>query len=317
MPAIKKKYPESEITWITKKNIIDLIKENPYITNLRTINEEINDKFNILYNFDFDEEACKLTEEIRADKKYGFYSEGNYPKVFNSGAEYYLNTIFDDELKRKNKKTYQEMIFELAEIHYNKEYCPIFLNDEDKRYAEDFIRKNNINKDRLIGIHMGSSPRWPSKVWAENKLKEFIISATKKDYQILLFGGPDEIKKQKEFILELKKDNIKFYQNNPNNTDREFAALINICKKIVCADSFALHVALALKKSTVGLFFCTSFNEIEDYELLKKIVSPKLYEFFPERQDEYNEELINSIKVDEVIDALGLNKNSISENYKS
>lgn len=303
LPAIKKTYPESDITWITKKNAIDLLK-NLYIEKILTPEDKVNNKFDILYNFDFDDEACKIAKEIEADKKYGFYSEGGYPAVFNNGAEYYLNTIFDDELKKNNKKTYQEMIFEIAELSYNKEHCPIFLSEDDKKYAKEFIEKNKVNTDKLIGIHMGSSSRWPSKVWAKNKLKDLIINATEIGYQILLFGGPDEVNKLKEFASELKKENIKIYQNNPNNTDGEFASLVNICKKIICSDSFALHVALALKKPTIGLFFCTSPDEVEDYGLLKKLISPNLYNFFPERQDEYNEELINSIKVSDVIKAI-------------
>ena len=33
-------------------------------------------------------------------------------------------------------------------------------------------------------------------------------------------------------------------------------------------------------------------------------MSPKLYDFFPEKSDQYNEDLVNSISVDEVLNAL-------------
>ena len=74
---------------------------------------------------------------------------------------------------------------------------------------------------------------------------------------------------------------------------------------MVCSDSLALHVSLALKKPTIGLFFCTSPNEVEDYGVLRKIVSPMLYEFFPEKMDQYSEELVKSISADEVLNAIG------------
>jgi len=38
--------------------------------------------------------------------------------------------------------------------------------------------------------------------------------------------------------------------------------------------------------------------------LLKKLVSPLLYDFFPEKQDIYSEKLVNSISVEEVLKAL-------------
>ena len=102
----------------------------------------------------------------------------------------------------------------------------------------------------------------------------------------------------------LLKKNINILTNNPKNTIREFCSLLNICDKIVTMDSFALHVGAALNKKVVSLFFCTPSNEVEDYGLIKKIASPLLYDFFPEKMDQYNEVLVNSISVQQVLDAL-------------
>jgi len=304
LPAIKQKYPESEIYWIAKKNITDLLQNHPLISKVLAIPYNLNEKFDILYNFDIDEEATSLAKNIKADAKYGFYSEEGYPTTFNLGAEYYLNTLFDDDLKKDNKKTYQAMMFEAIELPYNKEHCTIYLDKEDEKYAEEFVRENKINTEKLIGIHMGAGPRWPSKAWAKEKIKEFIKAAEQKGYEILLFGGPNEIEIHQVIIQDLKKQGTRVYHNNPSNTDKQFTSLINICKKMICSDSFALHISLALKKPTIGLFFCTTPHEIEGYGLLKKIVSPMLYDFFPEKQDQYSEELINSISVEEVLEAL-------------
>jgi len=304
LPAIKNKFPESEISWITKPNIIQIFEGNPYIKEVLTIPYNRKETFDILYNFDIEEEATSLAENIQANKKYGFYSEDNYPAAFNFGAEYYLNTLFDDDFKKSNKKTYQEMMFEAAELPYNKESFSIYLNEKDKKYAADFIKSNNLDSEKLIGIHMGASPRWPSKAWSKEKIKEFISRVKEKGYEILLFGGPDEIEKHQVLIEELKKEGLTVFHNNPYNSDKEFASLVNICKKIICSDSFAIHIALALKKPTICLFFCTTPHEVEGYGILKKIISPILYNYFPEKQDQYSEELVNSISVEEVISVL-------------
>ena len=58
------------------------------------------------------------------------------------------------------------------------------------------------------------------------------------------------------------------------------------------------------EKKTVALFFCTSPEEVEGYGHLKKLVSPMLYDFFPEKQDQYSEELVNSISAEEVLKAI-------------
>jgi heptosyltransferase-2 len=298
--GIRKKYPESEITWITKENVKDLLLNVKEINKVITNYENYNDFFDILYNFDIDDEATMLAMKIKATEKKGFYSEDGYAMAFNVGAEYYINTMFDDSLKKANRKTYQEMMYDAAELSYNKEFLGFELNDESKNFASDFKIRNNISK-KIIGIHMGAGSRWPSKAWYKENVKEFIKIAKGKGYEILLFGGPNEIEEHKMLAKELINGGIKILQNNPNNTDGEFAALIDLCSVVVCSDSFALHVALALKKKTVGLFFCTSPWEVEGYGLLTKIVSPLLPNFFPERSDEYNEDLVKSISPEEVL----------------
>ncbi|MDO8563642.1 MAG: glycosyltransferase family 9 protein [Nanoarchaeota archaeon] len=299
--ALKDKHKDAEITWITKGDVSSLLENIPYIKNVSVIPYFGPDKFDLLYNFDIDNTAISLAEHIRADKKYGFGKDGDYPVALNSGASYYLNTLFDDELKKSNEKTYQEMMFMAAELNYKKEKYNLILDEKDKEYAEKFKDKNNFDKKKIIGIHMGASSRWPSKVWAENKVVEFIRMANKIDYQILLFGGPNEVDKHDLFSNKLEKEGIKIFRNNPNNTKREFASLVDLCDVVVCSDSFSLHVSIGLGKKTVCLFLCTGEKEVEGYSILKKVVSPLLKDFFPERMNEYNKELVESISAEEVM----------------
>ena len=306
--AIKEKYPESEITWITKQQCVEIIENSPYIDRICAIPIKTNERFDILYNFDIDDKAAKLAGEIKADKKYGFFLDQGYPTAFNPSSEYYLNTLFDDELKKSNKKTYQQIMFDVAEIPYDKQHHTIYLTEQDKQYARDFMIQNNINTEKLIGLNIGASKRWPSKQWHKKRIKEFIIKVNEKGHKVLLLGGPDEIEYHKKFSEELEKQGIKIYRNNPLNSDRQFSALIGLCKGIISGDTLAMHVSLAMKVPTVGLFFCTSPHEVEDYNLLTKIVSPKLYEFFPEKSDQYSEELTKSISAEEVLDALRIGR---------
>jgi len=304
LPALKEKYPNSEICWITKPSSKPILKTNPHINKILTIPVEVQDSFDILYNLDIDDDATQLANKISANKKYGFFSEEGFVSAFNLPAEYYLNTLFDDELKKSNQKTYQQMMFEAIELDYNNQHSSIHLIGEDKEYAHNFIKKNNISSNRLIGIHIGASSRWPSKKWHADNLKEFITKANFEGYNILLFAGPDEKKEQENLVLRLKEKGIKIYKNNPDNTINQFSSLVNLCDVVISGDTLAMHVALALKKPTIGLFFCTSPHEVEEYGLLHKIISPQLYNFFPEKMDQYNEELVKSISAEEVINSL-------------
>ena len=304
LPAIKEKFPNSKITWVTKNSSSKILENHPLIDSIKTPPFSTEKKFDILYNFDIEKEATDVAKQVSAEKKLGFSEEFGYPISFNQGAEYYLNTLFDDDLKRENKKTYQEMMFSLAELEFKKQKPRIYLTENEKSYAQKFLQDNNLNPEDIVGIHMGSGKRWPSKAWAPNKIKNLIIELNKIGKNVLLFGGPDEIDTHKKLVGELKSEGIRMYKNNPNNTDREFFSLISLPSTIVCSDSFALHIALSFEKPTICLFFVTSPDEIEGYGILKKVVSPMLYDYFPEKSDQYSEELVNSISVSEVLSKL-------------
>ena len=304
--AIKKTYPDSELTWITKNNAKSVIELNQNINNVKTLPFSPNEDFDILYNFDIEDEVTTLAKEIKAKEKFGFASEGGFISTFNLGAEYYLNTLFDDEIKKSNTKTYQEMMFLAAELPYEKEPYKIVLTSQEKANTQKFKEQNNLLNKKVIGIHIGSSPRWPSKAWNGENIKYFIKKAKEKGYEIILFAGPDEPEKQEQILNSLGKEGIKILKNNPDNSIREFISLVSACDYMVCSDSLALHVAVGLQKPTVALFFCTPPEEVEGYGFLTKLSSPMLTEFFPERMDEYSEELTKSISADQVFKELNL-----------
>jgi ADP-heptose:LPS heptosyltransferase len=302
--AIKEQHINSEINLITRDNIKELLENLPYVDKVFSIPFETYEEFDILYNFDIDDEATFLANNLKAKEKKGFFKDSGFVSAFNLGSEYYLNTLFDDETKISNTKTYQEMMFMAAEIPYKKEHTGLILNERDLQYADIFLRGNKINKEKLIGIHMGASPRWPSKVWDEENLEEFVIKSKNKGYEILLFGGPQEVKSHRSLIEKLDAKGIHIFRNNPYNTDGQFASLVNSCKTMVCSDSFSLHISIALKRPTIGLFFSTPYHEIESYGYLNVIASPRLKEFFPEKMDQYDKDLTQSISANQVLEKI-------------
>jgi len=305
LEAIKKKYGSNTlIYWLTVKEAEPLLENNPLIDkiliygleNILRIQQE---RFDVLFSLEINTPATLIAGLVNAYEKYGYYFNNGSTHCFNSQANEYLETAFLNTKKLNNRKTYQELIFNAANLEYNKEFLIMKIHENKKQYADEFRKKNNISEnDKLIGIHIGADSRWPSKCWSNEKIKEF-VKAVDEEYKVLLFGGPNE----KEKIQKLSQ-NLNVLTNNPNNSYSEFAAVLNICNLIITHDTFPLHMAIALKKPTIALFFCTPDWEIEDYNLnnIKKIVSPLLQKYFFTNQ--YVEELVNSISVDQVVNSL-------------
>src|SRR3989344_3654905 len=151
---------------------------------------------------------------------------------------------------------------------------------------------------KVIGINVGSAGRWPSKAWHPSKIIELIKKLN--NYNVILLGG----KRETELIKEIEEGlgNVKVMKNDVNNSVREFIGVLNNCDVVITGDSLALHLALGLKKNTIGLFFCTPPWQVEDYKYLKKINSPLLENYFMD--DRYIEELVKSIDSECVLEAV-------------
>lgn len=311
LPLLRKKYGEDILVyWMTNSESVDLLKNNPLIDKILEYNLEgvlriQNETFDILFSLEINSPATLIASLVKASEKFGYFFNEGSTSCFNSGAEPYLETAFLNHVKMKNKKTYQELISEACDLrqYYSKGYGPIFkLGEEEYRFKKQFMSDNNIRNDRsIIGINIGSASRWPSKFWGNEKTKLLIRRLG--DYKIIILAGPNEKEKQRILIEEMKQEGFDLIGNNPTNTISEFAAVVDICDVVICGDTMVLHLASALHKKTIALFFVTSPWEVEDYGIIKKLISPILEKYF--YTNDYNLEIENSISVEEVIKTLG------------
>lgn len=308
LPAIRKKYGNNVlIYWMTNTESVDLLKDNPFIDkilpyNLENVLRIQQEQFDILFSLEINTPATLLANLVKAYEKYGYYFDNGATSCFNLGAEEYLETAFLNTKKLQNRKTYQQLIFQASDLLYEKEFPIIKIHENKKDFAEKFKIKNNTREsDRIIGIHVGADSRWQSKSWSNDKIIEF-IKAVQGEYKIILLGGPSETEKIQNLRQKLLQQGKDILTNDPSNTYSEFAALLNICGTVITHDTFPLHMAIALKKPTIALFFSTPPWEIEDYGTVKKITSPLLEKYF--FINEYIPELAESISVDSVINAL-------------
>jgi ADP-heptose:LPS heptosyltransferase len=279
LPALKRKYPQSFITWLLREPAQELLEGSQYIDRILTFGLESIlslqvEKFDMLISLDKAIEAVSLATLIDADEKYGFglSREGKvYP--FNKEAEYSFILGLDDDLKfYKNKKTYQQMIFDIANLNYANERYELRLDLNEFNFAEAFFKKNNLRKDDIvIGINTGAGEVFANKNLKVKKVIELIdLLSREMDAKILLLGGPLEKKTNEDIVRRV---NSKVIDTGCDNSLREFAALINICSVIITADTLALHIAIALKKPVLALFGPTSSWEIDLYHRGFKIVT--------------------------------------------
>ena len=275
--AVKDKYPESHITWLTKKTSKDIFTNNGFVDSLIYFEDlELNarlqtETFDLLLHPDTSPASAALAAIVNAKLKKGYILNelGKVVPVDENGIEWIEMGAFD-QLKKINTKSYQQIIHEVLNLEYKKGEIIINLDEKESEIGYQFRVKYNLNKyDFLIGINTGASHRWRFKQWRSDGFMELIsVLNNRNNAAILLYGGKEEEKRN----LEIKSKFSNVIDTGSNNTLREFFALVNVCDIMITGDTLALHAAVALKKKVVCLFGPTSNNEIEDYSRIKKVI---------------------------------------------
>lgn len=280
--ALKDKYRKNDpkIFWIISKEALPLLKNNPYIDQI-FIEENKNKlkkiNFDLVVNLEETKALTQFTSSLNAKKLIGFIYKNKKIISTPTAKEWFNMSALgkkpqNDLLKKKNKKTHRQIISEIVEIKDYKKYEPFFrLTQEQRKQAQDFSRKYSLSKtDFIIGINTGSADRWPKHL-SIKKTSQLIDQLYKKfNAKILLFGGPNEIKRNQE-ILKLTNSPVIF--TGCGNNLIEFPALISVCSLFITSDSLGLHIALALKRKTICLVGPTSSAELGMYQLGEKIIS--------------------------------------------
>jgi len=279
LSALKEKYPKSLVTWVVKEPAQELLEGSVYIDRIMVFSLSSllclqAERYDLLISLDKAPEAAALASMVKAGKKcgYGLDSKG---KIFslNKETEYSFLLGLDDELKfKKNNKTYQEMIFEIASLPYKKQRYELKLGESELDFAESFFRENNIQGNKpMIGIVTGAGRVFANKNLKQDKIVKLIeLLNAEMDTQIILLGGPQE-KEINEYIIANAKPKI--FNSGCEHNLKEYAALVNKCSLVITPDTLALHIAIALGRPVIALFGPTCPQEIDLYNLGRKIVT--------------------------------------------
>jgi heptosyltransferase-2 len=152
--------------------------------------------------------------------------------------------------------------------HLVKQYTQIAMADVDNKNYEIpplklYIRAEKFNRPTLginAGATYGSAKRWYPERFAE------VAAYFHDKYDIIIFGGPNEVEMAKEIEENLQKLNVKNYTNLAGKTNiEELCANIGGCSLFITNDSGPMHVAAAYQVPTVAIFGPTRYKETSQW----------------------------------------------------
>lgn len=316
LPAIKRKYPQSYVAWITLKNAAPLLENNPLIDDVFPwepeswmILEQM--KFDIVMNADKSRRSAAFAMKINAKERLGFgLNENGQIIPLNPEASYNYQLGIDDYLKfRVNVRTGQDILAETFKLPYERDQYVLELTNEEKSLTEFFKKSVGIsNEDLVVGFNTGCSLLYPNKKMTIEQHLDLIFKFSKENsIKMLLLGGPEDTNRNKEIYqkaIEKNPDLLTRLFNTPTTEGvRKGIVYENAADVVITGDSFGMHLAIALKKFVIVWFGVSCWNEIDLYDRGAKLIPEGLF-CSPcwKKQCPYNLECIKMIDINKIAD---------------
>jgi len=195
--------------------------------------------------------------------------------------------------------------------HLVKQYAKLaMVNVND--FSEDaigplklYIKPKQFEKPMLginAGATYGSAKRWYPERFAA------VAAHFSNKYDIIIFGGPNEVAMAAEIEENLKKLNVTNYTNLAGKTNiEELCANIGGCSLFITNDSGPMHVAAAYQVPTVAIFGPTKYKETSQWMNEKSVIVRHEMDCSPCMKRECplkHHECMTTITASEVIEAV-------------
>jgi heptosyltransferase-2 len=259
--------------WVTSPAALPLLSHNPFIADVKLIKDAVQGgiqaEFDLVMNLEDEPRCAELASTLKRKTIIGPSLSGGHITYHHSNCDWFDMSLISrfgkaraDELKMANRKSYQEFLFAMAGLSFRGEEAVLNLP------------LGTTAVPGLIGIESRAGDVWPMKRWSG--YEELAARLSAEGFRVKFF---------------VQREKLEDYIND-----------INECEFIICGDTLAMHLGLALRKKIVAIFTCTSPHEIYGYGRLVKIISPLWEKYFYRR--DFAQEAVDAISVDSVHEAI-------------
>ena len=308
LPALKRKYPQSDVSWITLKNAAPLLDRNQLLDRVFLwepeswlILEQL--EFDVLLNVDKSQRSCALAMKIKSKEKLGFGLDKKGVIVpLNREAHENYRLGLDDHLKfRVNQKTVSRLQCEQFKLKYLRDEYALSLSPEEVAFCRQYNQEMGIAAgDMVVGFNTGCSELYPNKKMTIDQHVALIDRMAEiPGIKLVLVGGPEDTQRNAEISRRV---GGKVIDTPSTEGVRRGICYVNICDLVISGDSFGMHLAIGLKKHVIVWFGVSCWTEIDLYDRGVKLI-PAGLECSPcwKRTCPYNLECIQMIDLKAIL----------------
>ncbi len=260
--SVKLTYPDAQIDFIVRKEYAELVKFNPYLSNIIEFDSDKRYKGMQEITAKINTNAYSIILDIQNNFRSKFLSYRSKTKKIshlNKRATLrFLLTNFKINLYRDYVSVADRYLETVKELYVPNDGkgLDVFIPDNIISSVEKKLSNYSLSKnDFIIGI--APSAKHNTKKWMLDRYEELIVRLIEKyKARILVFGGKDD-KHETDTIV----DNANKILGNRaviNYAGKisllENAAMFDYCNAVVTNDTGLMHLAAARKRKVIAIF---------------------------------------------------------------
>ena len=192
------------------------------------------------------------------------------------GKCFILSHTIKNELQTIDPVTHQFKILKMLGIDLVDPHLELWPTSQDYRYVDEFLNSQWLNSNqKIIGINIGASKRWLTKVWPVSHMIKLCVELNRRDIRVVITGTANDLNLSNALMSNIH--NVKLINACGKLTINQLACLIKRCSVYLTGDSAPLHVAAAMDTPFIALFGPTDprrhLPPAKNYIVLKKELS--------------------------------------------
>lgn len=253
--AVREKYPDAYLAYLTDKNIAPLLEHNPHLNEiipydfsrsdvleqLRVAYRLRRERFDVVVDLFSNPRSALLARLSGAPVRIG--------KDVKGRGKLFTHRIGDYGAMKPAIEFHYQYVKPLgvAMTHVATE---IFLTGDEKREARIFLELQDVDMTKpIVAMHVGAS--WPNKVWLPERFAELIdLLRAKLGAEIVLSGGKEDREVMNGIIAASSAKVLPL----PLLPLRQLAAILSHCAVFLSNDCGPMHIGVAVGTPTIGIF---------------------------------------------------------------
>jgi heptosyltransferase-2 len=258
LPALRRKFAGSDITWITSSAGLPLATGHESVEAV-TIDDMADAswrhaRYDWLISLDDDRACCELATTLNAARLSGAYLAPSGERTYTDDLAPWFGMgilrpgslgglVAANDLKRANSRTYAELLYAGLGLPHPIATPSVVLPRAARENAAAWLAARGMFAKMTIGMNTAAAGRWRFKSWTVDATAALARRLADAGWMVLVLGGRAEADRNAAICARAADARV---LAGPSDFDvLSFAALIAECAALVCSDSLAMHLAIA------------------------------------------------------------------------